>query len=115
MIRFSLRDLALLLMTFALGCSPSTEDEQSSTEAESDATPGYLGAIAGAKKSMEGDITLAPLQQAITAFKVAEGRNPASLKELVVEEYIAALPDAPYKTTLRYDAETGVVSIDSAE
>ena len=115
MVRFLSRTFPLLLLLLGLGCAPESGDQPAAEESQDDAPPGYLGAIAGAKKSMEGDIALAPLQQAITAFKVAEGRNPESLQELVDLEFITALPDAPYRMTLEYDPKSGAVSVEPVE
>lgn len=71
----------------------------------------YLGAVAKAKKTMEGTIGNTALSQAIQQFQAQEGRLPTDLKEVVTKGYMPAMPKPPYQMQYRYDPQTGEVKV----
>jgi hypothetical protein len=64
-------------------------------------TPIYAGEDAKAK------IGKAAISKAIQGFQEAEGRNPASLQELVDKQYLPSLPREPVGYRFEYDPQTG--------
>jgi len=111
--------LLLALVTIVSGCGPNSAEESTpdtpdaSEESASSSNPdvGYLGAVANAKKSMEGNLGVSQLQEAIRLYKVERERFPKDLDELIASGYIAKLPKAPYGMTYTYDQSSGVVTV----
>ena len=79
---------------------PKSITEQRSLDPVS--TPIYAGEDAKAK------IDKAAISRAIQGFQEAEGRNPASLEELVQKQYLPSLPKEPVGYRFSYDPQTGV-------
>jgi hypothetical protein len=75
----------------------------------------YLGAVGGAKKSMEGKIGNIGLTQAIQQFQITEERFPKDLQELVTKGYLAQLPKPPYQMKFAYHPQTGEVKVVPAQ
>jgi hypothetical protein len=71
---------------------------------------GYLGALVQADKSAMKTIDVSYLNQAVQLFNTQEGRLPKDLNELV-PNYVAKLPPAPYGYQIKYDANSGVVTV----
>jgi hypothetical protein len=67
-------------------------------------TPIYAGEDAKAK------IAQAAIPKAIQGFQEGEGRNPASLQELVDKGYLPQLPREPVGYKFVYDPATGEFS-----
>ena len=75
----------------------------------------YLGAISKAKTASEKTIDTVSLNQAIQLFNAQEGRFPKDLNELVKEQYLPRLPQAPYGMKILYDAAKGEVKVVKAQ
>jgi hypothetical protein len=75
----------------------------------------YLGAVAGAKKGMEGKLGNVGLSQAIQQFQAMEERLPANLQELVTKGYLRELPKPPYQMKFAYNPQTGEVKVVPAQ
>lgn len=75
----------------------------------------YLGAVANAKKSTEGKLAIAQLEQAVNYYKIENGSFPKSLDDLLSSDHLSRMPKVPYKTKLSYDPNTGKVDIIAAE
>ena len=71
----------------------------------------YLGAVGKAKKVSEATIDTVSLNQAVQLFNAQEGRYPKDLNELVTEQYLPRIPDAPYGMKLSYDPVKGEVRV----
>jgi len=105
-------------MALLVGCGQKDETQPAKATNETAATGNpltapvdYLGAIAKAKKSSEKTIDTVYLNQAIQLFHTSEGRYPKDLNELVAENYLPKIPDAPYGMKIVYDATKGVVKV----
>lgn len=111
--------MKLLLSVFVLAvlvtaCGQKEEPASSSTQSSGNpvtAPVDYLGAVAKAKKSMEGKIDTLAVTQAIQQFAGEKGRYPSDLNELVTTGYLKALPKTPYGTKFQYDAVAGEVKV----
>lgn len=71
----------------------------------------YLGALGKSKEIAVKTTDIASLTRAIQMFNEGEGRNPATLNELVTEKYLPRLPDPPYGMKFTYEASSGVVKV----
>lgn len=110
--------LLLALAAIVSGCGPNREEESTpdtpeSSEESASSNPevGYLGAVANAKKSMEGTLGVSQLQDAIRAFKVERERFPQDLEEVISNGYLVKLPKAPNGMVYQYDPTTGAVTV----
>ncbi len=113
--------LLVLCVCILSGCGSSEEEAKASKENEAaqvsdDGNPltapvDYLGAVNKANKYANKSIELAQVNKAMQEFKIIEGRNPKNLAELVEADFLAQVPQAPYGMEVKYDSQTGVVSI----
>jgi hypothetical protein len=71
----------------------------------------YLSRATKAEQSMEKNIDVTSLNNAIQLFNVQEGRFPTDLNELVTKKYLGKIPTPPFGSKLQYDAKTGKVSV----
>jgi len=107
----------ITLAAFASGCgNESSQTAQSTNASTSSGNPvtapvDYLGALGKAKQSAEKTVDVTSLNKAIQLFQAEHGRNPTDLNELVKNNYISQIPQAPYGTTLTYDPKVGQVKI----
>jgi hypothetical protein len=109
-----------MLPTLALGlmaCGP-TADESSAPNTNSavgenplSAPADYLGAAAKAKRSATRTVDLAAVTRAVQMFQATEGRNPATLDELVTQGYLPSLPALPAGQQYQYNPQTGQLRI----
>ena len=101
--------LALVLIT---GCDMSDSSAQSNRPMTNDGAFGqYVGGLAQAKQNAGKTVDVASLREEIRLFQVDKGRYPASLDELVQENYLKKIPDAPYRMKIDYNPETGDVNV----
>ena len=112
--RWVILTLVVSALTFS-GCGEEKPEESS----ESAGTGGsvvsapvdYLGAVANAKKSSEGKLALAQLQQAIQYYQIENGKFPESLEALLASDHLTRMPKVPYKTKFVYDSKSGKVDL----
>ena len=100
--------VALLFVLFLNGCGAdvvTTTGIAAKTEAEA----AKAALEAGKRTTAQLDLVL--LKQAISSFKAMEGRNPASLDELVDNGYIPVLPVVPEGYEITYDSNMGKVAL----
>ena len=71
----------------------------------------YLSQAGKAEQSMEKNIDVASLNNALQLFNVQEGRFPKDLNELVEKKYIGKVPAPPFGMKLQYDAKDGKVAV----
>lgn len=99
---------ALAIVILSSGCwgeprsspeSPKKKTEQRSLDPVS--TPLYAG------EDTKEKIAKSIINPAIRGFQEAEGRNPASLDELVQKQYLRALPPVPAGRKFTYNPDTG--------
>ena len=113
--------LSILSAIILLGCGKSEEEaapqsEQETAQVSKEGNPltapvDYLGAVNKANKFANKSIELAQANKAMQEFKITEGRNPKDLAELVSAGFLAQEPKAPYGMEVKYDAQTGKVTI----
>jgi hypothetical protein len=93
------------------GCRKQDSGSQSATNASSGnpitAPVDYLGAVAKAKKAADRTVGGVGVNQAIQLFQAQEGRNPASLNELVSKQYLPSIPPPPNGMKYDYNPQTG--------
>ncbi|HTV40036.1 MAG TPA: hypothetical protein VMF08_05650 [Candidatus Sulfotelmatobacter sp.] len=95
-------------MVFALaGCSGGSSNSNAPTTntAASSSSPVTQPEIYAQQK-----MDMATLNQAVQQYHAAEGKYPDSLQDLA-PTYIARVPDAPPGYTIKYDANSGAVSL----
>jgi hypothetical protein len=105
---------------FLVGCgnksSSSSQPANQTTAAPPAATnsspssANYLGTLVAAQQSADKKIDTAYLNQAIQQYNVDQGHNPKTLQELV-PNYVAKLPNPPNGYLLKYDANSGTVTV----
>jgi hypothetical protein len=111
--------LGLAVLT---GCGKKTESPAQSTNTPATNTTSssgnpltapvdYLGAINRAQKSATRVVDLAPIQQAIQLFRASEDRFPRDLKELVAQQYLTKMPEAPPGMQFAYNPSTGQIRL----
>jgi hypothetical protein len=98
------------------GCRKQESGSQSTTNASSSGNPitapvDYLGAVAKAKKATERTVSGVGVNQAIQLFQAQEGRNPASLNELVTKQYLPNIPPPPNGMKYDYNPQTGQLKV----
>ena len=108
--RLALPHLILVAGLFFCGCKKQDSASQS-TNASSSGSSGssgdYFGAMTKAKKAAENTVGAAGVNQAIGMFQAQEGRNPASLNELVTKRYLPNIPPPPTGMKYDYNPQTG--------
>ena len=109
--------IAVALAVILVACGKQTSKEEAPKESGTSsgnpvtAPVDYLGAVAGAKKKMEGNIGLSSMTQAIQQFQIAEGRLPKELSELVTKGYLGQIPKPPYQMRYQYNPATGELAV----
>lgn len=108
--------LPLVALIIATGCNQSDNSSQTASSSGRSMTNDgafgqYVGALAQAKQTAGKTVDVASLNEEIHMFQVDKGRFPNSLDELVQENYIKKVPDAPYGMKIDYNAETGEVKV----
>ena len=110
-----MRFCALLLLLFVLGCFDQFSNKNSSSQGSETHKPlqgnDPLTVILRAGEETKGKIDRAAITKAIQGFQEAEGRNPASLNELVEKKYLPALPHEPAGMKFTYDPASGQFDI----
>ena len=115
-----MKSIALLPLVFVLaatGCKPSGGSQADSSSSNSNsgsvlqAPADYVGALGKAKQDAGKTVDVASLNREIEMFQVDKGRFPKDLDELVQDNYIKKIPDAPYGMKIDYDATTGTVKV----
>ena len=111
----------ILAIFFLTGCGnseekPSAESKEAAAQVPEEGNPltapvDYLGAVNKANKFANKSIELAQVNKAMQEFKITEGRNPKDLAELVESGFLAQEPKAPYGMEVKYDVQTGKVTI----
>ena len=106
----------LAALIFTAGCSPADNSSQTANSSSRNMTNDgafgqYMGALAQAKQTAGKTVDVASLREEIHLFQVDKGRYPASLDELVQNNYIKKIPDAPYRMKIDYNPETGDVNV----
>ncbi len=109
--------LLLLAGLAGFGCSktgdtaPDTAETNASSGNPLTAPTDYLGALNQAQKAAKKVSGNASLQKAIQMFQAEEGRQPATLQEVVDKKYIRELPALPKGMKYQYNPKTGEVKV----
>jgi hypothetical protein len=99
-------------LVFITGCNHADESAQSNRPMTNDGAFGqYVGGLAQAKQNAGKTVDVASLREEIRLFQVDKGRYPSSLDELVQDNYLKKIPDAPYRMKIDYNPETGDVNV----
>ena len=88
------------------GAAAETAPKRYETESRSG---GYTGVMITARRRARETAALLGIRQAIEAFKVTNGKLPASLDELKNDGY--AIPEAPEGLEYGYEPETGEIHL----
>jgi hypothetical protein len=104
----------LLAVVLSVGCGGKPKETPAPATNAASGNPltapvDYVGAVGQAQKTAAKVVDLVQVQQALRQFQAGEGRNPATLEELVKEGYLAALPKLPAGLKLDYNPATGQV------
>ena len=101
--------MSIIMMAGLLfcGCKKQESTSQSTNASSSGDAGGYFGAMTKAKKAAENTVGAAGVNQAIGMFQAQEGRNPASLNELVTKRYLPNIPPPPAGMKYDYNPQTG--------
>lgn len=91
--------------------TPATNTAAAPGENPLNAPADYLGGMVKAKNAAVKTVDTASLNQAVQLFNAQEGRYPKDLQELVTENYLPRLPEAPTGMKLSYDAARGEVKV----
>lgn len=104
---------SLVALAFVTGCDRLADSSaQSNRPLTNDGAYGnYIAGLAQAKQDAGKTVDVASLREEIRLFQVDKGRYPNSLDELVQENYIKKIPDAPYRMKIDYNSETGDVNV----
>lgn len=108
--------LSLVALIVATGCNQSDNSSQTAGSPNRSMTNDgafgqYMGNLAQAKQTAGKTVDVASLNEEIRLFQVDKGRFPNSLDELVQDNYIKRVPDAPYGMKIDYNTETGEVKV----
>ena len=114
--RMALWHLILVAGLLFCGCKKQDDTTSQSTNASSSSgssggSADYYGAMTKAKKAAEKTVGAAGVNQAIGMFQAQEGRNPASLNELVTKQYLPNIPPPPTGMKYDYNPQTGQVRV----
>lgn len=107
--------LILLPLILTIGCQESGSNggggaQEAAEEAVS--APGrYIDANMRARHQAQVTSATSSINSAIRMFSVAEGRNPASLNELMETGYMSQMPDLPSGASYSYNPQSGQVTI----
>lgn len=75
----------------------------------------YLEAIHRGQQTADKTVDTISINKAIEMFQLEQGRNPATLDELVQEKYLPQLPKPPHGMRIQYDSSAGKVKIVPAQ
>lgn len=108
--------IPLVALIIATGCNQPDNSSQSAGSANRNMTNDgafgqYIGGLAQAKQTAGKTVDVASLNEEIQMFHVDKGRFPNSLDELVQDNYIKRVPDAPYGMKIDYNADSGEVKV----
>lgn len=108
--------IPLVALVFATGCGQSDNAPQTSSATNRSMTNDgafgqYMGGLQQAKQNAGKTVDVASLREEIDLFHVDKGRYPNNLDELVQENYMKKVPDAPYGMKIDYNPETGEVKV----
>lgn len=92
------------------GNSTAKKIKEGATEAVN-APSDYVGANLRAKQQATATTAKATVTKAIQMFKASEGRNPASLDELIQNGYLVGIPDLPKGASFDYDPQSGTATL----
>jgi hypothetical protein len=101
---------------FLVGCgnkSSSSSPTAAAPPVATNSSPSslnYPGTLVAAQQLADKKIDTAYLNQAIQQYNVDQGHNPKTLQELV-PNYVAKLPNPPNGYLLKYDANSGTVTV----
>ena len=101
---------ALLVAGCQEGGTTAKEVREGASEAVN-APADYVGANVRAKQQASATTAKMSVDNAIRMFQAAEGRNPASLNELISEGYLPAMPELPKGASFSYDPQTGAATL----
>ncbi len=98
------------------GSSPKPADKKKEELGQNplNAPTDYLGALAKGKKGSESKLDVVQVNQAISQFQAAEGRNPKSLEELVSEGYLKGIPQPPRGMKYNYNPQSAKFEVTTA-
>ena len=114
---------AVILGAILFGCKPDASNEKSAqknsaSSASTNATSSiasapvdYIASSIQAGEKSKGTISLGVIRKAIESFQQEEGRNPASLEELLEKSYLKVMPPPPAAQKFQYDVEKGTVEL----
>lgn len=103
--------LALTIAVTLMGCGEKSPPSAAPTNTPISPHGDYLSTITRAEQSAFKTVDTTALASAIQMFQVDKGRWPKDLNELVVEKFIAKLPEAPIGSRIAYDPHTGTVTL----
>ncbi len=120
--RITILSILFCLSFYFMGCGSKDESPPSNKPAQTKpastsnnsvlaAPVTYIETVIHTGETTKGKLELITFQKAIEAFQLEEGRNPASMDELVQKLYIKTIPQPPAGQTFSYDAEKGVVKL----
>jgi competence protein ComGC len=103
------------------GCSPKPEPPKPppppkataavSNQSIAAAPSGYIAKAVKVKEEARATVGIENLQKAVESFQLEEGRNPASLEEVIQKGFLKTMPNAGNGQKFEYDAKTGNVKI----
>jgi hypothetical protein len=102
------------------GCNDAAQPAGNKTTPESSGNPAtapadYLKSAADSQKRAVKTIDKTAINKAIETFYVQEGRFPKDLYELVEKGFMKKIPEPPFGMELRYDTNSGIVTIKKKE
>ena len=101
----------LMLLTAGLLCSGCGEKNPKQNKAGSANPADYVRGTLSAGENAKATVGAATIQRAIQMYKVQEGKNPSSLKQLVSKGLLPEIPSAPVGKKFSYNAKTGKVKV----
>ena len=101
----------LLASLLFAGCGSSTEEQEKQTSTKTTGPAGYVQNLANAKNKAQATAITTSLTKAIQQFESLEGAFPKSLNDLVSQEYLSVIPEAPLNMKIEYDSKTGTVTL----
>ena len=105
--------LGLLGSACGDGAKPDINDNSSGNPVT--APVDYLGAVNKGRKKALGEVGLMQVNSALNQYQASNSRPAKSLKELMAEGYLNALPELPTGMKWHYNTETGKASIVRAQ
>ena len=94
-----------------MGCNENKADAGKKKTSKSANPANYVrGALESGDKA-KGKLGIVTLERGIKTFQIQEGKNPASLQQLVKKGFVSSVPPAPVGKKYSYNAKTGKVKI----